>query len=113
MMCEFESLTKGTPCSHGCGRVLALDIADDPHAECRPKPGLGDRVASLLARCGLTKTRYRRWKVRWGLADACGCAERQEAINRFGRAVRRWRKGVGNRLTRPAGESPPSRPASE
>lgn len=72
---------------------------------------LGDVAAMLLARGWLvpfikiTPASYRRFKVRWGLADDCNCAERKEKLNRFGRwlatrpklsaAFRRWLAGRG------------------
>lgn len=73
-----------------CGRVNHTGAPDaNVVAHCRynPSPGLGDLIARWLAAVGVTKSRYRRLKVRWGLADACNCAERQEQLNRLGRWI--------------------------
>lgn len=44
------------------------------------KPGLGDMVAAGLERVGITKDR-----VSKAIGKPCGCAKRQEALNRIGR----------------------------
>lgn len=47
---------------------------------------IGDIVASLLERVGITKARVSRLT---GTAD-CGCDQRQAAMNAFGYRVQRW-----------------------
>lgn len=54
-------------------RMLAAKAA-------RQKPGLGDMVAAGLERVGITKER-----VSKALGKPCGCAKRQEALNKLGR----------------------------
>jgi hypothetical protein len=61
-----------------------------PHVRrnCGPvPPGLGDMAASALAAVGATKER-----VEAVVGGPCGCDERQEAMNEFGR---KW-LGIGN-----------------
>jgi len=52
------------------------------------RPGLGDYLAAALHRLGITRARYVRFKRRLGLRPVCRCGKRQEALNRFGRAIR-------------------------
>lgn len=58
----------------------------------------GERFERFLSRRGITPAKYRRWKVRWGLADDCDCDGRKEKLNRFGRwagkPLRRWWKAL-------------------
>lgn len=49
---------------------------------------LGDQASAALARIGITKDRVERW-----LGRPCGCAERQEKLNRFGD----WMKSLVSR----------------
>jgi hypothetical protein len=76
----------------------------------------GSRLAAWLAKPkplfpnGITKRGYRRWKVRWGFADACGCAERQEAINRVGRWVAKQRQRLWATLRSRSADSRQSSP---
>lgn len=50
-----------------------------------------------MEKISITPASYRRFKVRWGLADACNCGERKEKLNRFGRWVAKWRKRIAGR----------------
>lgn len=59
----------------------------------RPRPGLGDMVAAGLSSVGITKDR-----VSAVVGRGCGCAERQEWLNRLGR-----RLGIGG----PLNQGPP------
>jgi len=52
-------------------------------------PGLGDMVASGLAKVGITKERAQAVANAVGVKD-CGCAGRQAALNRAG-----YRLGIG------------------
>ena len=45
-------------------------------------PGWGDRLEAALSAVGVTKERVSAW-----LGAPCGCAERQEKMNRLGRWV--------------------------
>ena len=47
---------------------------------CNP-PGLGDRVAAVLARLGITSKRYVAAKKLVGLRGKCRCHERQRQLN--------------------------------
>lgn len=79
--------------------VLCGDASPDqdhPHlGECqcdRGEPrGLGDMVADTLASVGVTKDRAQAVANAFGVAD-CGCAKRQAALNKIGRAI-----GIGTR----------------
>lgn len=55
----------------------------------KPVPGLGDLVAAVLYRVGMTPARYRRLKAALGFAPACRCHQRQHTLNRIGRWIRR------------------------
>lgn len=80
--------------------VLQASVATDAEAVVLPesayralrakyRPGLGDMVASGLAAIGVTKERAQQAAARVGIKD-CGCAQRQAALNSWGR-----RLGVG------------------
>ena len=49
-------------------------------------PGLGDRTAIALAKCGITEHRYKKAKRAIGLKGDCGCKKRQQRLNRLGKA---------------------------
>lgn len=52
-------------------------------AESQPAgPMLGDAVARLLGRIGVTEDRYKEAKERFGLPPTCNCADRQAWLNR-------------------------------
>lgn len=74
------SVRRITPKRRVRGKLIAA-AHDRP-----PAHGWGDKLARALARW-VTNEDYRRWKVRWGFANSCGCAERQEKLNAFGRYV--------------------------
>jgi len=62
------------------GSVLYVD---ETHASYpRPRHGLGDMVASGLSAIGITKER-----VSAVVGRDCGCPQRQEALNEFGRKI--------------------------
>ena len=65
---------------------------DEKHpAYPHPRKGLGDRVADGLAAVGITKERVSKL-----VGKDCGCAKRQEALNRLGqRAADAVRKLTG------------------
>jgi hypothetical protein len=52
-----------------------------------PTPGLGDLIAALLCRLGITQSRYTRLKRRVGLKPKCGCGRRQRQLNALGRKL--------------------------
>lgn len=60
-------------------------------------PGLGDRVESVLTAFGITKERVERW-----VGQPCGCAERQQKLNRLGEwaaaAVERGKEWAASKL---------------
>lgn len=55
--------------------------------------GLGDYTEQLLAKIGVNKDRYAAAKAAVGLPPECGCAERQEQLNEWGRRVTAWWQG--------------------
>jgi hypothetical protein len=78
----------------GCGKCrrcgFTLCGAKPPirrRCDVQLKPGLGDMAASALAAVYITKER-----VEATVGGPCGCDERQEAMNEFGR---KW-LGIGN-----------------
>ena len=46
-------------------------------------PGLGDRVAAVLARVGATERRYKAAKRAIGLSGKCGCKGRKQRLNKL------------------------------
>lgn len=57
---------------------------------CGPRPmGFGDWLNMRLARWGITKGRYIRFKIMLGLQPKCGCHKRQVWLNR----VSDWWRG--------------------
>ncbi len=64
-------------CCRVCGsRVTAPHVVRN----CRPRPGLGDMVAAGLSAVGITPER-----VSAVIGGPCGCEERKEALNDWGR----------------------------
>ena len=80
--CTFETAEPGLQQCTVCGRQ-SRHATTHIHAECRgPQPmGLGEMVAGGLAYVGITKERVA------ALVGGCGCDQRQEALNEWGRAV--------------------------
>jgi hypothetical protein len=81
-LCTFCTIEPGLHRCTVCGR-LARHRNTNIHAECRgPQPmGLGDMIASGLAYVGITNERVA------ALVGDCGCQQRQEALNEFGRSI--------------------------
>ena len=77
MNCVFDS---NAVCVR-CGQTAS---AKNVKRNCRP--GLGDMVATGLAAVGITKERAQAVANAVGVKD-CGCAGRQEALNRAGYAL--------------------------
>ncbi len=70
---------------------LAQPVEPEKKPRREPKPnGLGDLVAAGLAKVGVTKERYVRFKQRCGLAPQCGCSGRVEKLNALGRVVAKY-----------------------
>jgi len=46
---------------------------------------MGDRLEQWLTKHGITKERYVEVKKLFGLPPTCGCAKRQEWLNKVGR----------------------------
>lgn len=80
--CKFVSMDGGWRCGV-CGRTVKMALPKPPIASCGPQPGLGDMVASGLAAIGITKDLAQAAASAFGIKD-CGCAGRQEALNRIG-----------------------------
>jgi hypothetical protein len=89
-------------CCMDCGSVLKIPCANDPKTitGCRlgrqlrqkiKKPwlhNLGDHVAVMLAKVGITKERWAKLRGRDPAAGGCTpCQQRQEALNDLGKAV--------------------------
>jgi hypothetical protein len=73
---------------HG-GGIITVDETHPAYPQ--PRKGLGDRVADGLASVGITKERVSKL-----VGKDCGCAKRQEALNRLGqRAAEALRKLTG------------------
>jgi hypothetical protein len=84
--CTFTDATAGTRCSR-CDYKLPRDYPNGLLRNCSGPPGWGDRLADFIERRIITKAGWIRLKVRCGFADSCGCGERQEQLNLFGRYV--------------------------
>ena len=69
-----------------CPKFRAVPAASEQATTARTL-GLGDWTEQLLSSVGVTKERYIEAKERFGLAPTCGCADRQEWLNRVGRWV--------------------------
>lgn len=65
-----------------------ITVDTDHPAYPRPRPGLGDMVASGLSAVGITKERVSKL-----VGGDCGCKQRHEALNRLGH-----RLGIGRPL---------------
>jgi hypothetical protein len=57
------------------------------YVQFHPRRGLGDHLACLLHRIGITRSRYIQAKSMLGLNGRCGCQERQEKLNAIGRKL--------------------------
>lgn len=79
------------------GDRVVIDVSHPAYP--RTRPGLGDRVASVLSAAGITKERAQAVANAVGVND-CGCAGRQAALNRTG-----YRLGIG---TPPPADSGPT-----
>jgi hypothetical protein len=63
-----------------CGARVNVPSSSTPIAKCRPRPGLGDMVAAGLSAVGITPER-----VSAVIGGPCGCEQRKEALNDWGR----------------------------
>ena len=79
--CEWTTLTAGSRCVY-CGRLLKRDYDRMPTADCTRHSALGDATAQLLSGLGVTKDRVGGVLSRFGLPPDCGCAARQEWLNK-------------------------------
>jgi hypothetical protein len=92
MQCNIDAASL---CCRVCGaRVSAAHVRRNCGTS--PRPGLGDLAAAGLAAVGITKDRVE------AIVGPCGCDERQEAMNEFGRT---W-LGIG--ADPPADEGSPN-----
>ena len=77
-----------------CGiRFKTLDSVDCQSVLHKCTPGrkyLGDRVADILERYGVTEESYKRFKAEHGMDPECNCKERREWLNRLDR----WARGL-------------------
>lgn len=90
----------GTCKCQSCGKTIALPNAFTGvgmhTCQAARALGLGDRIASVLQRIGITKARAQNVAQAVGIKD-CGCAKRQAALNR-----------LGEKLGLPPGQTPPA-----
>lgn len=91
-MCEFV-LQDGKPTCSRCGRkgpssqpldkIYAQCLVQPDGVEQQPKPWqLGDDLETMLTALGVTKDKWKAAKQKFGLPPNCGCAARQEWLNR-------------------------------
>lgn len=77
-----------------CGiRVMVDDQHYPVHCCCgftqqNVSMGLGDKLAVILFRVGITKAVYLRFKRRLHFKPKCGCGRRQQKLNTFGAQAR-------------------------
>lgn len=92
--CEWESLTKGSPCVR-CGYRLKRHYHRPPAIVCEARPimppRLGDYTERLLKSVGVTEDRYKAAKELFGLAPTCGCEARKLYLNK----ISDWWRGQG------------------
>lgn len=92
MICDWESLTKGSKCKT-CDNRLPRDYDKPPISPCgdvhQPQIPLGDYTERLLSSVGITKERYKQVKEIFGLAPECRCEKVQKWLNR----VSEWWRG--------------------
>ena len=91
--CDFVERDGAFACAT-CGKTARRKTHRNCFAKMpRPAPrvrGLGDRLARLLARLGITP---RRWARLWGQPEATGCKPceaRKEVLNAAGDRVAKW-----------------------
>src|SRR5690606_9406115 len=67
-------LKKGSKCQNNCGRVLLIDMVDDPECQCLLpyRWGLGNLFSKLLKLFGIMPV------------PNCGCGRRQGTVNQWG-----------------------------
>ena len=83
--CNFRTVSGNLHRCIRCRREITTRHPPERiHATCRIQcRGLGDVVAAVLERLGITKPRVSRL-----IGRPCGCAQRQELLNRVGDAIR-------------------------
>lgn len=98
---EGKVLSDTGPEPAAADSLIPIDERPQRQYGANPLP-LGDYTESMLASVGITKDRYAAAKESLGLAPTCGCAKRQEWLNRAGA----WLAGVAdaNPTTNPPGE---------
>jgi hypothetical protein len=99
MQCKFTTTHKHQrlkQCIHCGRRIVSNSPPERIFARCTARRGLGDLVANVLKRFGLTPARWSRWTARRSVvcgggatailvsvhARQCGCQRRREALNR-------------------------------
>lgn len=70
----------------GCKNAIYAQSAEKCHATCRAfatsDQRIGDALEDFLASYGITKEWYVEFKEKHGLPPNCGCASRQEWLNK-------------------------------
>jgi hypothetical protein len=99
--CQFPAtMQRGDRCAV-CGHELRRDYDLPVYRHCGSEgnaivdlplaPGLGDRVAKLLAAVGITEARWLAIKGVVVEQPTCGCQKRRETLNRWGRWLASWK----------------------
>jgi hypothetical protein len=106
MHCTFAKTGRqGDVCTR-CGAALPIDVRLPLYWPCKgpgkgrgktprtgasprrsprpPRRGLGTALERLLARIGLTESRYRHLKYWLGLSEKCGCQARKRKLDEWG-----------------------------
>jgi hypothetical protein len=89
-LCDIDDSLRCTSCGRRAGSRRVIRA-------CRPRPGIGDRVAAALSAVGVTQARAQAVAQAFGLAD-CGCGGRRQMLNRAG-----WAMGIGTPPPPPTG----------
>jgi hypothetical protein len=86
MNCKFTGHNRGDKCE-ACGYVLLRTYKSMPHRMCHSGNGLGDILERELTRMGITQSRYKEIKERFGLPPTCNCEKRKQWLNKVGRYI--------------------------
>lgn len=106
-LCAFERSANGVTCRE-CGRTIATKDDRAPlssfRAPCKgyspapptraDGPELGDALKAVFTAFGITEDRVGEARALFGLPPECGCPERQEQLNEWGRKVKAWWRGL-------------------
>lgn len=81
--CRFQRDGDDVVCVHCDRRITTDQPPEKVHAKCKKPPWqLGDDLETMLTALGVTKDKWKAAKQKFGLPPNCGCAARQEWLNR-------------------------------